>query len=551
MKNESGLNEYEYHLYDTLRNGDFSRRDFIRKATAMGITVPIIGSILNAVEPAVAGAASRSAHAVAPKRGGIARVGVNVPTAAPDPVMMADEGGIVTVQMAGEYLVTPDQNWNLQPVLAQSWKSTNPKTWTFTLRKGVKFHNGQTMTADDVVATFNRLTDPKVGSAALSAFNGILAKGQIEKVSDYVVTFHLSVPFVDFPYLLSPFNYNAIILPRNYKIGTFMKTGSGTGAYKVTGYTPDQGATFAKNTSYWSPGMPYLNGIKLSYYQDTATGVLDMQGGQYDYLPSITYGSGQALFSNPNVVIQRHASSGYRTIQMRTDIAPFNNVYLRRAVADSLDRKGMIKALLGGFATLGNDDYFAPVFPISKLASKQVPQRSQNIAKAKQELAQGGQPNGFAVTLTTEQYQEIPNLAVVIQQNLKSIGVDVTLNVETQTAYYGSGANQPWLSTPFGITDWGARGVPSQGITPAYTCSGTWNSAHWCNTSYDKLLGSLNASLDETTRMRIAAQMATIQHDAVPDAIAYWLDDLQAHGKNVHIGYAPSNYVNPRAMWLA
>ncbi len=549
MASENELSEYEYHLFDMLRSGRFSRRDFLRKATAVGISVPIMTSIMSAVPSGVAGAASDAARVVA-KRGGIARVGVNVPTAAPDPVLMADEGGIVTVEMAGEYLCTPDPSWILRPVLAQSWKSTNPKTWTFTLRRGVRFHNGQLMTADDVVATFNRLTNPKVGSAALSAFQGILEPGHIEKVSEYVVTFHLSAPFVDFPYLLSPFNYNAVILPRNYEIGSFMRGKSGTGAFRVTSYTPDQGATFAKNPHYWAKGLPYLDGIKLSYYQDTSTGVLDMQGGQYDYLPSITYGSGQELFSNPNVVIQRHASSGYRTIQMRTDMAPFNNVYLRRAVADALDRKGMIKALLGGYATLGNDHYFAPVFPVSALAVKDVPQRSLNIAQAKKDLAQGGQPNGFAVTLTTEQYQEIPDLAVVIQQNLKAVGIDVTLNVETQTAYYGSGSNQPWLSTPFGITDWGARGVPSQGITPAYTCSGPWNSAHWCDPTYDALLTQLNGTLDETTRETIALKMARIQHDAVPDGIAYWLDDLQAHGKNVHIGYAPSNYVNPTQMWI-
>jgi len=539
-KDSDNLSEVEYHAFQMLRSGRWSRRDFMKHAGAMGIGAAMAGTIIDAVLP------GGLAAAATPVKGGVGRIGIDVPSALPDPVTMADEGAIVTTQIAGEYLVYPDTNWNLQPMLATSWSSPSATKFVFKLRQGVKFHSGQEMTSADVVATFQTLCNPSGGSAGLSAFAGILVPSGVVATDTYTVTFNLESPFVDFPYLLSPFSYNSIILPANYKPGTFMSTPQGTGAYMVSSYTPAQGATFVANPKYWGSGGPYMTGINLTYYSDPSTGVLDMVGGQYDYFPSVTYAQGQELFYTSGISIQAHKSSGYRTIQMRSDIKPFDNVYLRQAVANCLDRPGMVASLIGGYGTLGNDSYFAPVFPVSKLAISKIPQRTQNIRLAKQLLAKGGKPRGFAVTLTTEDYQEIPLLAQTIKANCALAGIDVKLNVESQGAYYGP----DWLSVPFGITDWGARGVPSQGIAPAYTSKGTWNSAHWKNPQFDKLFTQFNSELDVTKSEQLAEKMALLMHTQVPDAIAYWLDDTQAYRKGVNIGYAPSNFVNVTNMWL-
>lgn len=531
--------EAEYYAFTMLKSGRWSRRDFFKNTSVLGIGAAMAGTIIDALPASMAGAAT-------PVKGGTGRIGINVPTSLPDPVTMADEGSIVTCQIAGEYLVYPDTNWILRPMLASSWSSPSATKFIFKLRQGVTFHNGQTMTSADVVSTFKTLSDPNGGSAGYSAFKGILSPSGVVATDRYTVTFNLDVPFVDFPYLLSPFSYNSIVLPANYKQGTFMSTPQGTGAYMVKSYTPDQGTTYVANPHYWGTGAPYMDGINLSYYANPQTGVLDMVGGQFDYFPSVTYASGQELFYSSNISIQSHKSSGYRTIQMRTDIAPFKNQYLREAVAWSLNREGMLASLIGGYGSLGNDNYFAPVFPVSKLAIKEIPQRHQNIKKAREALAKAGKPRGFKVTLTTEDYQEIPLLAQTIKADCAKVGIDVSLNVESQTAYYGP----DWLAVPFGITDWGARGVPSQGIQPAFTSKGTWNSAHWKNPQFDKLFGQFNAELNTLKREKIAEEMAMIMYTQVPDAIAYWIDDTQAYAKGVHIGYAPSNYVNTTNMWL-
>jgi peptide/nickel transport system substrate-binding protein len=129
-------------------------------------------------------------------------------------VTLFNEGAILTMQLACEYLCYPRANGTLEPKLAVSWHATKPDTWTFNLRKGVKWHDGKAFTADDVVATFNLLTDPKVASSALSAYKGVLSPGGVKKVDAHTVRFHLDRGYVDFPYLVSALVYNAAILPK-------------------------------------------------------------------------------------------------------------------------------------------------------------------------------------------------------------------------------------------------------------------------------------------------------------------------------------------------
>lgn len=571
------LGDYEYHLYEEAKAGRMTRREVLRRASIMGLSLPVISAIAaacgasNSKTPGggnqssgggatttttTAGAGSNTSNTTAPaggiKRGGTGRIGISVPAATPDPVTMDDEGSIIACQLAGEYLCFPNPDYSLAPRLATSWKANSPKEWTFKLRQGVKFHNGRPMTADDVVSTIDILTDKKHGSSFVSQVSGILEAGQTEKVDDHTVKFHLSAPYVDFPYLLSAFNYNAIILPKGYQLGSFLKKPQGTGAFRVTSYSPGQSVTYDKNPDYWVHGLPYLDGAKLSFFQTDSAQLLAMQGGSLDLTPLVPYGGAQTLTKNSKIQILSQPSSAFRTLQMRTDIGPFKNQDLRLAVASCLDRPSIINSVLTKYGQVGNDHPFAPVFPVSQLAVSQVPQRTQDYTKAKSYLAKAGHPRGLSITLTTENYLDIPAYAQVVKSQLAPAGIDVTINTEQQTAYYGSGKNQPWLSVPFGITDWAERGVPSQTIATAFTSGGIWNSAHWKDPGYTRLFGELNSTLDEHKRRSIAAQMARIQHGAVPDVIAYWLKELRAIGSNVHgVASGPAASLDARGMWLS
>jgi peptide/nickel transport system substrate-binding protein len=550
------MSKEEFRLVEEALEGQISRRQLITRLLAMGVAAPAIASIL--AGSGLMTAAEAAELFAKPKKGGTLRVGYLVPSADVDPVSMFNEGAILSVQMSMEYLTYPRPDYSLAPKLAVSWHAPTPNTWIFKLRQGVKWHNGKPFTADDVVYTFDYLTDPNTKSAALSAFKGILSKGHTKKIDAHTVQFHLDRGYAGFPYIVSALTYNSAILPKGYKIGDFIKGSVGTGPYILTNYQPKVSATYKKNPHYWAKGLPYLNGVELKYYGADAATVLAIQAGAIDIFPNATYQGGQALFSNPNLTILKNPGSAYREFHMRVDKAPFIDKRVRQAVAFGLDRPALVQGLLNGLGQVGNDHGFAPVFGPLSAAAKKVPQRHQDYAKAKSLLAAAGHPNGLDVTLTYENYLEIPQYAVTIKQMLKGAGINVTLNGEDQNTYYGAGTNQPWLDVSMGIVDWAPRGTPSQLIDPAYLTSSIpppytgWNSAHWSNKTFDHLVSDSDKQTNKTKFNADVYQAAKIQNDAVPAVIAYWINDLHAVSKKIHgVPKGPGPYPDFSATWIS
>jgi len=531
MADSSFQREYGHHLVEEVLNGRLTRRELIVRASVMGLSATAIGSLLAACgSSGTTATTSPSASAVPAKTGGTLRVTLVPPAAALDPVTMYDAGAIATVQQVCEYLAWVENDLTLRPVLATSWSSDSTgKVWTFKLRPGVTFNDGSPFTADDVVATFERLVNPKSGSSALSNFAGILSPGGTVKVDDTTVEFHLDRAFVDFPYLVASTNYNAVILPKNYS-GNFQKNPVGTGPFMMTSYTPKQGATFKKNPTYWQKGLPYLDGVQFQFSPEDQAQILALQGGSVDMMLSTPYQGSQALFSNSNITILSTPSTQFREVAMRVDKAPFTDKRVRQAIAYCLDRPALLKALFNGKGELGNDEIFAPLFPNAPV----LPQRAQDYAKAKALLAAAGHASGLTITMTVEEYLEVPQYATLFQAMCKGGGINAKISLQSQAQYYGSGTNQPWLQVPMGFTDWAARAIPSQFFLPMLTSKGVWNSSHWKNPEFDKLALQYDATLDVATRKQIATRMATIEQDETPCIIAYWIDALRATTTKVH-----------------
>ena len=187
------------------------------------------------------------------------------------------------LNQTGEFLIF-DSNLKLalQPMLALSWKpNKDGSVWTFKLRTGVKFHNGQAMTADDVVYTFKQLSDPKNASNALSTFTSVLTPSGVKKVDSSTVEFHLEAPNGNFPYLVSSDNYNAIIVPAGTDFGKWQKTFIGTGAFKLGSYTQNVGASFVPNPDYWGT-KPLLANTSFKFYSSQQPMILALQGNDVD-----------------------------------------------------------------------------------------------------------------------------------------------------------------------------------------------------------------------------------------------------------------------------
>jgi peptide/nickel transport system substrate-binding protein len=535
-----GQGEIANHIIDELAAGRLSRRDFIRRASVVGISVPLAGSILEACSSSSSSSTSSAASAGASSTGtgapgAVIKVGITTPAAAVNPVTVADQGGEDMLAQTGEFLCLSDQTLTLKPVLATSW-SPNPTAdvWTFKIRQGVKFHNGAPLTADDVVYSFKLYTAPK--SAALSALGGVLTPDGVQKVDDFTVAFHLEGANGSFPYLVSSDNYNTIIIPNNYDPTKWQSSFIGTGPFVFGSYTPKVGATFKRNESYWGPkALP--SQTQFTFYDTQPPSILALTGGNIDVLGQFSVLGGEALLGGGYNVIKLK-SSAHRELSMRNDQAPFTDPRVRRAIALTLNRPEIVTALFKGLSDLGNDSPFAPVYPSTNTT---VAQRTQNISQAKSLLAAAGHPNGFSTTLVTENIQEIPAFAQIIAESAAAIGVKINLNVELQSKYYGTFefGSSDWLDGTMSLVDYGHRGVPNVFLsatlqtTNAKTGTGAWNAAHFSNSQYDSLVKQYVAAPDVSSQRTIAGQIQQLLLNETPIVIAYFYDYLTATATGV------------------
>jgi peptide/nickel transport system substrate-binding protein len=529
--------ELENHYIDELVGGRIDRRQFMRRGAVIGMSTGLMGAVLaacgganNSSSSSAAGSSSGTGGGT-PVKGGTLKLATQAPAAAVNPITVSDAGGLCMLAQTGEFL-TFDNNMalQLQPMLATSWTpSQGGKVWTFKLRSGVKFHNGQPLTADDVVYTMQQLADPKNASNALSTFAGVLNPSGVVKVDPSTVAFHLEAANGNFPYLVSSDNYNAIIVPKGTDFAKWQSTFIGTGPFKLAstnGYTQNVGANFVANPSYWG-GAPHLASTAFTFYSSQQPQILALQGGQVDVIVQFVPQGATQLLTGSSYNIIKLKSANHRELSMRNDQSPFTDARVRQAIALSLNRPAMVSALLSGAGAVGNDSPFAPKFPS---ANTSVPQRAQNITKAKQLLAAAGHPSGFSTTLTTEQYEEIPAMATVIQQAAKAIGVNIGLKVETQTNYYGKSTfgNSDWLDATMSLVDYGDRGVPNVFLDAPLLSNGTWNAAHFKNPTYDSLVKQYTAAVDLSTQRQIAGKIETLLLNETPIVIPYFIDGLTA-----------------------
>jgi peptide/nickel transport system substrate-binding protein len=537
----SERSELENHYIDELVAGRLDRRSFLRRGAVLGMSASVMGAVLAACGGANSTNNSSSAKsATTPSsagatKGGTLKLASTTPATAMNPLLVDDAGGLCLLGQTGEFL-TFDNNIKLQlePMLATSWKHNGDGTvWTFTLRKGVKFHNGATMTADDVVYTFQQLADPKNASNALSTFEGVLKPAGVSAVDSGTVAFHLEAANGNFPYLVSSDNYNAIIVPKGTDYATWDKTFIGTGAFKLSSYSQGTGANFTANPDYWG-GKPNLDGTAFSFYTAQQPQILALQGGTVDVVVQFVPAGAQSLLNDASqYTIIKLKSSNHRELSMRNDQAPFTDPRVRQAVAYSLNRPALVSTLLLGYGQVGNDNPFAPLYPSTNTT---IPQRTQNIAKAKSLLSAAGHGSGFSVTLDTEQYEEIPQLAQLIQADAKEIGVDIKLNVETQAAYYGKATfgNSDWLDATMSLVDYGDRGVPNVFLESPLATGGPWNAAHFNNKTYDNLVKQYVAAVDLQSQKQIAGKIETLLLAETPLIIPYFIDGLTASKSTVH-----------------
>jgi peptide/nickel transport system substrate-binding protein len=543
--NEAG--PLENNLIDELRNGELDRHEFLRRGAMFGLSAGIMGSLLAYVgEAGAAPVASVLQEAV--KKGGTLRIGMLQIGGSLEPYKLNDGGSLGFSGIPGEYLTFSDKNLKVQPWLATSWKpNKDGSVWTFQLRKGVKFHNGKTMTSDDVVACFKQYTSK--GSNALAALGGVLTPEGVSKKGPNTVVFRLVAPNGAFPALVSQTTYMTIIQPAEIaaKPDTWVASGMiGTGAFKLKSYSEKRSAELVRFPQYWGGPAP-LDGLRLTFYESSTPAVLALKAGQIDLAQQLTPPEAAPFANNSRFTVYALPTSAHRMFCMRVDQAPFTDARVRRAVALVLNRPDLISRLLLGKGTLGNDSPFWKQFPSTDPSTKQ---RVQNVELAKSLLKAAGQEN-LKFTITTHKLLELPDYAAAIQAAAKAAGIDVSIEVQADGEYYsgvGGGdyyTTTPWLNRPATLTEYGARGVPNQYMTSAYLKGGAWNASHYDNPVFASAAKSFLTAGDIQTQRKATKLMQGLLLRDTPVVTAYFITYTTASSSKVK-NYVPEGLSHVR-----
>ena len=512
----------ENNLIDELVAGELDREEFVRRATVFGLGAGTIGMLLRYMgdEPAF-GATLEPA-----KVGGTLRVGTVAYNSSLEPYGLREAGSLGLAGIPGEYLTYTNNNLQLRPWLATSWKPNKDLTvWTFQIRKGVKFHNGKTLTADDVVASFRQYLNQK-SSQILSALPAtMIDPAGVVKTGPYSVQFRLKAPNNAFPYLVSQTTYQAIIQPAAIaaKLDSWVSSGMiGTGAFRLKSQNK-QRAELVRFNNYWG-GRPPLDRVVITFYTDPAPMVLALRGGQLDVVVQMSPQQARSFKNSSKYRVYTVPVSSHDMFGLRVDTDPFKDARVRRAIALTLNRPDIINRVLLGAGAVGNDSPFFSKFP----SSVPLPQRKQNIQQAKALLSQAGQEN-LKFTITTHNQFDIPDYAAAIQAAARQAGITIDLDIMTYDDYYaavGGGdyaTTTPWLNKPATITEYGARGAPNLYITAAYQTGGIWNASRYSNAQFDSAAKAYLGSADLKTQRKHATTMETLLLRDTPVITAYFL----------------------------
>ena len=497
----------ENNLIDELVTGELDRQEFLRRGVMFGLSAGILGSMLAFVGERELASAAPSPVAV--RRGGTLRVGMNHYAGSNEPYMLAGGGSLGFVGIPGEYLTFSNNKLEVRPWLATSWRPNKDATeWTFQLRRGVKFHDGRTLHADDVVASYRQYTGNKK-SQAMSVFRGILGPEGVIKRGPHTVAFRLEQPTGAFPYLVSQTTYQAIIQPEHFAMrpGSWVRGGMiGTGAFRLVRFTDQWSAELVRWDRYWG-GSPPLDRVRLTFYQSPSAQMLALLSGDVDLVQQLSPQVAAPLRNNNRYTVFVAPTASHRQFCLRVDRDPFKDARTRRAVGLVLNRPDLIRRLLVGAGTLGNDSPFWSRYPSS---DRSIKQRQQDVALARRLLEAAGQVK-LKFTITTHRTLELPEYAAVVQATGRDAGMDIDIEVLPDAVYFaGNYATAPWLTKQATMSEWGARGVPNVYLVAGYLSDGVWNAAHYRNAELDSIARSFLGAIDVQTQRRYTKTMAAL-----------------------------------------
>ncbi len=503
-----------------------TREELLRRGAAAGIGLGALGFIRTAD-----GWAAPAAPEL--KRGGTFRVGVQ---GGSDKEYIDAQTSVLDPDAARlaalfEGLVYYDSNYKLRPGLARSFTSKDAKTWTIRLRKGVEFHNGKTMTAEDVVWSIRRMLDKSLSLYATAQLAGLRPQN-VKKVDKWTVRLALDTPNSVLPDAFG--QYFMGMVPVGYRNSKQGAPQIGTGPYKFVSFTPGNRSQFVRNPHYWRHGQPYFDRLIVIDINDDVARVNALLGKQVDAITAMPFAQISSAKAK-GLKILDSAGGGWVPICMAVDQAPFTDVRVRRAFRLIANRPQMVNLAFSGHGRVGNDIYS----PLDACYDTALPHRHQDIAQAKSLLKAAGHADMTIDLATTNGRAGQVECAQVFAQQAKAAGVTVNVRNLDATTFYGS----QYLKYPFSTDYWGTRNYLNQ-VAAGSLSVAPYNETHWNNPRFVSLYNEALRTANVKKRCALVHEMQKIEYTDGGYIVWGFYNLVDAYSPRV-VGFQPSKGTLP------
>jgi len=504
--------------------GKLTRRDFISGLSALGVATLLSPALLPV-----------SAHAEVPHMGGRLRIGMagGSTTDSLDPATMTDAMMYNINWQIRNCLVEVDYQNQLVPELAESWDpAPDAATWIFKLRKDVEFHNGKTLEAGDVIYSINHHR----GKDSKSAAKGIVDPIQdIKADGKHMVVFTLKEGNADFPYTMSA--PHLPIVPAGTK-GADWKKGIGTGGYELIHFEPGYNTLTKRNPNYWKEGRAHFDDVETIGIPNVTDRIVALNRGTFDVMNRFDLRLNHLLPRARDIQIINVTGTKHFSIPMLTDREPFNNEDVRLALKYAINREELLKKILLGYGSVGNDH---PIAPAQKYHASALPQRQYDPDKARFLMEKAGMLDyTFRLHVADAAWPGVntTNAAMLYKKHAAKAGIKIEIMMESDDGYW----NNVWMKKPWSMCYWSGRVTADLMFSTTYAADSTWNDMFWKHERFNWLLKEARAELNEAKRSEMYLEMQRIVHAEGGVIIPLFANNIEVARKNV-------GFENPAGNW--
>jgi peptide/nickel transport system substrate-binding protein len=398
--------------------------------------------------------------------------------------------------------------------------------FVITLKDGIKFGNGNPVTADDVVYSMTRLLDPDLALYGGSVLRTVLDKSGITKIDDKTVELKLKQGVSNFKETLCA--YTLAIVPQGYeRFSGDPSTQVGTGAYMLKSFEVGKESVHVKNPFYWDTGKPFFDEVHITDFADSDALINALLADQIDIAADIPSASVATVQGTDGYKVLNSEGGGWLTISMAVDQDPFTDVRVRQAMRLIVDRDAMVEQVLAGYGRVANDLYS----PLDAAYAKDLPQRKQDLDAAKKLLADAGKSDLTIDLFAPNDTAGLPEMIQLFAEQAKGAGITVNAQVIDGGTYWGD----EYLKRTFAVDYWGTRNFLLQVAAGSLKDVSPYPDDHWppAGSTFEDDYKAALAETDDTKRKVITDKMQKELYDTGGLIIPFFQNLLDAYNSRV------------------